>query len=75
MAGPVIWYRAKTIRETYELGEDGWVGIKNAREWCKELAEEHSTVDLYCLCVDGTEMYYATYRRETQSELDHDLAV
>ncbi len=72
MAGPVIRYRAKTTRQVHELGEDGWVGIQRARSWCQELADEHSTVDLYCLLIDGTEVYYGTYRRQLQNENDTD---
>ena len=71
MAGAVIRYRAKTTTHIHELGEDGWVGINKAREWCQELAEQDSTVDLYCLLVDGTEVYYGTYRREHETDLDH----
>lgn len=70
MFGGVIGYRAKTIHEVHELGEDGWVGIQKARQWCQDLADEHSTVDLYCLFVDGTEVYYGTYRRATEIEDD-----
>ena len=77
MAGQVIRYRAKTNQETHELGEDGWVGIQGAREWCQELADQNSTVDLYCLLIDGTEVYYGTYRpeRDHEDDLDHLLTL
>jgi hypothetical protein len=70
MARRVIRYRARTTRAVHELGEDGGVGIESAKKWCQELAEQHSTVDLYCLLVDGTEVYSGTYRREKQSDVD-----
>ena len=71
MAGPVIRYRAKTVDQVHEIVEDGWVGIQGAREWCQGIADQDSTVDLYCLLVDGTEMFYGSFVSDEDSELDH----
>lgn len=70
MAGHVVRYRAKTTHAVYEISEDGWVGVQKARKWCQEIAEEASTVDLYCLLLDGTELYDSTHRRERNTDND-----
>lgn len=70
MAGSVIRYRAKAADRVLEIPEDGWVGIQGARKWCEELAEEDSTVDLYCLLVDGTEMFYGSFPSSDEEDLE-----
>ena len=70
MSGSVIRYRAKAADQVFEIPEDGWVGIQGARKWCEELADEDSTVDLYCLFVDGTEVFYGSFLSNEDSDLD-----
>ena len=69
MAGPVLLYRAKTPHRIHELVEDGWVGIEGARQWCAKLAKGTCTVDLYCLLLDGTELFLESF----PGSADHDI--
>ncbi len=70
MAGTIALYRAKTGRFIHELHESGGVGIEKAREWCQELAEQHSTVDLYFILVDGTEVFSGSFVHKNDPEFD-----
>ncbi len=75
MAGDIIRYRAKAADRVLEIPEDGWVGIQGARKWCEELADEDSTVDLYCLLVDGTEMFYGSFVSHEDADLDNLMTI
>ena len=65
MSNAVAFYRARvTGGDIHELRADGQIGMDGAKEWCRSLSLENSTVDLYCLRNDGTEIFCETIRPE-----------
>lgn len=70
MAGSIIRYRARVGNVVFELQETGWVGVQRARAWCQSIADEEKTVDLYCLLVDGTEVFDSSFVSRDDRDLD-----
>ena len=70
MAGSIIRYRARVGNVVFELDENGWVGVQGARAWCQSLAEEKRTVDLYCLMIDGTEVFDSSFVSQCDRNLE-----
>ncbi len=65
MSNAVAFYRARvTGGDIHELRANGQIGIEGAKEWCRSLSLENSTVDLYCLRMDGSEIFCETIRPE-----------
>ena len=70
MSNAVAFYRARvTGGDVHELRADGQIGLDKAKEWCRSLSLENSTVDLYCLRMDGSEIFYETIRPEGEDVL------
>ena len=61
MMSNAAFYRARvTGGEIHELPANGQIGLETAKEWCQSLSAQNSTVDLYCLRMDGTEIFCET---------------
>ena len=70
MSNAVAFYRARvTGGDVHEIRENGEIGLEGAKEWCRSLSLENSTVDLYCLRPDGTELFCETIRPKDEDVL------
>ncbi len=65
MSNAVAFYRARvTGGDIHELRANDQIGMDGAKEWCRSHSLENSTVDLYFLRMDGSEIFCETIRPE-----------